>query len=289
MNTCPVCASACSTTGCEKCGYGPETIDGFVAYAPSLARCSPGFDPEHFKFLARLESGNFWFKARNELILWAIRKQRVKLDDYLEIGCGTGFVLSAIAGANPHARVSGSEIFVDGLAIAAQRVPAARFFQMDAQNIPFTASFDAIGAYDVIEHIEDDARVLAQMNKALRPSGTVMLTVPQHRWLWSKQDDVAHHVRRYAPGELEAKLAAAGFEVRFSSSFVALLMPAMMLSRLSIGRKASAADDDIFAEFRIPGWLNACLLATMRVERWLIGAGIRFPFGGSRLVIATKA
>jgi SAM-dependent methyltransferase len=288
MNTCPECSSACGDAGCGNCGYRPETIDGFVAYAPTLARCSPGFDPEHFKFLAQLESGNFWFKARNELILWAIRRQKVKLDDYLEIGCGTGFVLSAIAGANPHARVSGSEIFVDGLAIAAQRVPAARFFQMDAQSIPFTASFDAIGAYDVVEHIEADERVLAQIHQALRPAGKVMLTVPQHRWLWSKQDDVAHHVRRYAPGELERKLAAAGFRVDFSSSFVALLMPAMMLSRLSIGRKASE-DDDVFAEFRIPGWLNRCLLAAMRVERWLIGAGLRFPFGGSRLVVATKA
>lgn len=288
MNRCPHCESSCPPDACGQCGFRPEIIDGFVAYAPELARNSPGFDPDHFGCLAQLEAGNFWFQARNRLILWAFAKCGIASRDYLEVGCGTGFVLSAIAAAYPEARTSGSEIFVDGLSIAAKRVPGATFFQMDAQSVPFEAAFDTIGAYDVVEHIEKDELVLSQLHMALKPGGAIVLTVPQHAWLWSLQDDWAHHVRRYAPGELEKKLAAAGFRVALSTSFVSLLMPAMMASRLS-RRKADTGDGDPFAEFRIPAWLNQALLAGMAVERGLIRLGLRFPMGGSRLVVARKA
>lgn len=287
MNRCPRCEAGCSPDGCSRCGFQPETIDGFVAYAPDLARNSPGFDPEHFRFLAELEAGNFWFQARNRLILWALEKCGIRPRDYLEVGCGTGFVLSAVADAHPEARISGSEIFVDGLSIAARRVPRATFFQMDAQAVPFAEAFDAIGAYDVVEHIDKDELVLGQLHLALRPGGAILLTVPQHAWLWSVQDDWAHHVRRYAPGELEDKLAAAGFKVQLSTSFVSLLMPALVASRLS-RRKKNAGDSDPFAEFRIPSWLNRTLLAVMGIERALIRIGLRFPVGGSRLVVARK-
>lgn len=287
MNRCPRCEAACGPEGCSQCGFRPEVIDGFTAYAPELARNSPGFDPDHFRFLADLEAGNFWFQARNQLILWALRKCGVEPRDHLEVGCGTGFVLSAIASAYPDARVSGSEIFVEGLSIAARRVPRATFFQMDAQSVPFVAAFDSIGAYDVVEHIEKDELVLSQLKLALKPGGAILLTVPQHAWLWSTQDDWAHHVRRYAPGELEKKLADAGFEVQLSTSFVSLLMPAMMLSRLS-RRKETPGESDPFAEFRIPAWLNSMMLFVMGVERTLIRMGLRFPVGGSRLVVARK-
>jgi SAM-dependent methyltransferase len=287
MNRCPACAAPTTADACVACGFRPERIDGFVAFAPALAREAPGYDPEHYRSLAALEAGNFWFRARNALILDAFARFFPAAQSYLEIGCGTGYVLSAIAAERPAMAVHGSEIFVEGLGFAAQRTPRATLFQMDARRLPFDASFDVIGAFDVIEHITEEREVLREMHRALRPGGGVLLTVPQHPWLWSVQDDIAHHVRRYRPGELEARLAEAGFRVVFSTSFVALLLPALVLSRRG-GRRATDATQDPFREFRMPRWLDRALGLMMRVERGLIRAGVRFPVGGSRLVVATK-
>ena len=288
MNLCPRCGSTqIAGNVCAACAFSPPLIAGFEAYAPALADASPGYDPAHFEMLAGLEATNFWFQARNELILWAFRKFFPRARSYLEVGCGTGFVLGAIAEAFPQMQVQGSEIFVEGLGFAKQRVGKARLFQMDAKQVPYREAFDVIGAFDVIEHIDDDERVLAQMHQALKPGGGILLTVPQHMWLWSSQDDAAHHVRRYTRAELVGKVEAAGFKVAWTTSFVSLLLPAMLASRLG-KRGPAAADDDIFSEFRISRALNAALLAMMRVELFLVRLGIRFPLGGSRILAAYK-
>src|SRR5690606_22871969 len=116
---------------------------------------------------------------------------------FLEIGCGTGFVLSGVADAFPAVRLFGSEIFTAGLEFAARRQPSVNFMQMDARSLPFLDEFDVIGAFDVLEHIVEDGQVLAQMREALKPNGIILLTVPQHEWLWSPVDEFACHVRRY--------------------------------------------------------------------------------------------
>jgi len=67
--------------------------------------------------------------------------------------------------------LSGSEVFSAGLAFAAKRVPAARLYQMDARSIPFMAEFNVIGALGVLEHVDDDERVMSEVARALRPGG----------------------------------------------------------------------------------------------------------------------
>ena len=72
MNICPDCGSQdVSLLSCNACGYAAARIHGFDAFAPELAAAGPGYDPEHYATLARLEEGNFWFQARNDLILGA--------------------------------------------------------------------------------------------------------------------------------------------------------------------------------------------------------------------------
>ena len=129
--------------------------------------------------------------------------------------------------------MSGSEIYSEGLDYAANRVKRAALFQMDARDIPFESEFDVIGAFDVLEHIEEDEQVLEQVFRAVSPGGGIMLTVPQHRFLWSQQDEYACHVRRYEAKELRDKVEKAGFQVEWATSFVTLLLPLMVMSRLS--------------------------------------------------------
>jgi SAM-dependent methyltransferase len=159
--------------------------------------------------------------------------------------------------------------------------------QMDARALPFSEDFDAIGAFDVLEHIEDDAAVLAQAQAALKPGGLLLLTVPQHAWLWSPLDDSAHHVRRYDKKDLHAKLRAAGFQLLRSTSFVTALLPFMLLSRLAARRHAQAQGDGL-PEVDLPRWLNTVFAGIMRVETTALGWGLNLPWGGSRLVAARK-
>jgi len=246
-----------------------------------------GFKAHYFKELAELESGNFWFRIRNKIILWSLHKYSPELKSFLEIGCGTGFVITEISKKFPDAHLSGSEYLEEGLAHARQRVPGAEFTQMDARHIPYEEKLDAIGAFDVLEHIEEDEIVLQQIYKALKPCGVMFITVPQHRWLWSTVDEYACHVRRYGPHELHQKVCRAGFEIIRSTSFVSTLLPAMFLSRLFKSNKKNMNMDDIAGLYVNP-ILNKIFEWFLVFELVFIRVGISFPVGGSRLLVARK-
>ncbi len=251
-----------------------------------MASSGEGFRPEYFDELARLESRNFWFRARSQLVIDAIGRYFPRCRNFLEIGCGTGYVLMGVGQAFPGMTLSGSELFVEGLTYAARRVPNAELMQMDARQIPYREEFDLIGAFDVIEHIEDHVAVLKAIHAALVPGGGVIITVPQHPWLWSRSDDYACHVRRYERGQMERLLEQAGMRVVFSSSFVTILLPLLAMSRLSSRTRDNGGDPA--GELKLPAIANACLYGVMQVERLLIRLGVRFPFGGTRLVCAEK-
>lgn len=271
---------------CPWCGHEPQRVNGFPAFAPEIAQGGSGYEPAHFAELARLEAGNFWFRARNRLIAWAMKRYFGRARSFLEVGCGTGFVLAGIAAAFPGLKLAGSEAASTGLAFAASRVPGADLLQMDARCIPFQEEFDVAGAFDVIEHIEDDMAVLRALREAVLPGGGLLLTVPQHPFLWSEFDARARHVRRYQAAELREKVVRCGFEIVKITSFVSLLLPLLMVSRLA--QRRAKQDYDPFAELRIPPWLNRPLEGVLGFERALIRAGVAFSFGGSLLLVARR-
>lgn len=238
--------------------------------------------------LFELEGGSFWFRARNRLLLW-VMETHVRCDDarYLELGCGTGFVLSAIERRFSTWSIVGSEALASGLDRTRERVQRAELRQLDARDLPYEGEFDVVGAYDVLEHIAEDEASLAQIHKALKPGGLVVLTVPQHMLLWGPADEYAHHVRRYASRDLEAKLVAAGFRLRRMTSFVSFLLPLMFASRLA--QKLRPAAYDPASEFNMAPGLDRALEAVLNLEQALIRRGVRFPAGGSLLAVAEKA
>lgn len=288
MKICPQCAARfrAGEWHCPQCGHRPKTIDGYLTHAPALAIASAsGFRPEEFELLARLEENSFWFRGRNKLIMQALRRYCSNARSLLEIGCGTGFVLRGIGREFPQMALHGSEVSVAGLGVARRRNGAATLFQMDAGSIPYEEEFDVIGAFDVLEHIEDDGRVIQQIYRALKPGGHAIISVPQHMFLWSEQDRHARHFRRYGASELQRKLATAGFRIELKTSFVTFLLPALYVSRRTSSRREVGAGA---AELRLPAILNRPFEWTLDVERWLIDHGVRFPTGGSQIVVARK-
>jgi SAM-dependent methyltransferase len=272
---------------CPACGYSPEVRDGHPTFAPELAAGYDGFKAGFFASLAELEEGNFWFESRNRLLTWALGRYFPNTESFLEIGCGTGFVLSGIRREFQDIKLFGSDIFSEGFAYAKDRVPEATFFQMDARNIPFENEFDVIGAFDVIEHIEEDEIVLSSIFRAVKSEGGIILTVPQHRWLWSKNDEIACHKRRYSGKELAEKVEKAGFHVVRLTSFVSFLLPLMVASRLR-WRFGTTEQKDSGSELRQPRLINSLLTRICDIERGFLMKGISFPMGGSLLCVGVK-
>jgi len=273
---------------CRACGHAVPVADCVPLYAPLLANSPTGIDPTLFEELARHEVGHFWFEPRNRLLVGLAHRYFPQATRYLEIGCGTGAVLAPMAAARNWSRLVGAELHPAGLTHARRRLgDRAEFVQMDARHLPAREAFDLIGAFDVLEHISEDEAVMQEVHAALVPGGGFIAAVPQHPWLWSPADDVAHHVRRYRRGELERKLCAAGFEIVFSSSYASVVLPLMIASRFTIRR--SAADGDVASrELAVGPALNRMLRKVLDTEVGLTLKGLAWPVGGSRVLVARK-
>jgi SAM-dependent methyltransferase len=308
VRICPVCSAADRIVDnerlwppdwcCPTCGHALVIRTEFPSLAPELDGADVGFDPTVFTTLARIEGEHFWFQVRNELIAWLVRRYGASAKRILEIGCGTGFVLDAIRAACPGASIAGSELHSVGLSLARRRHGAAvELIQGDARRLCLRDAVDLICALDVLEHIEEDEAVLGGIWAGLRSGGILIASVPQHPWLWSKSDDLSRHVRRYRVGEIERKVRTAGFDLRFSDSFVSLLLPALAVSRLMgrIGpgrfrreRPLEAPSDPVAREFRVGPVLNRAMLVVLQMEHLSRRAGLRSPAGGTRVIVGQK-
>jgi len=115
-------------------------------------------------------------RAENRLrIPWIIKTIEEKLGPHkkiLDIGCGGGFLTNALA--NAHHEVTGIDLSKESLAIAAKNDVTTRviYLQASAEELPFPSnSFDVVSALDLLEHVEDPAKVVAQASKVLKPNG----------------------------------------------------------------------------------------------------------------------
>lgn len=270
---------------CPVCHHQPEQKDGYLSFAPQFSGPKEDYPPDQYPMFAEVEAGSFWPSARSRLITWSLQKYFQTIDNFLEVGCGTGLVLSSVSSAFPHLDLWASEIDPEGFDYVSQRVQKVKLMQMDARRIPFKEEFDVIGAFDVIEHIEEDEAVLSQIYNACRPGGGVIITVPQHPWLWSEFDTYACHKRRYVRSELKTKVENAGFQVCRLTSFVSFLLPAMGLARLFRKKKETF---DPLAEQKIPPLMNKIFYGIMALERMILKTGLSLPVGGSLLCVGQK-
>jgi SAM-dependent methyltransferase len=286
LKVCLACAHrfASPTWTCPACGWAPPS-EGEVRFAPDLASGDAAFVEDAFGLLASIEQSSFWFRSRNDLIAWTVRKYFPRAETLFEVGCGTGFVLAGLRRRFPQIKLVGAELFASGLAEARKRLPDTTLYQMDARRIPFEKEFDVVCAFDVLEHVHEDEQVIAQLFQAVSPGGGVVLTVPQHPRLWSAVDDFSRHQRRYTRRELIRKLEDTGFAVTRTTSFVTLLLPALAASRL-IHR--GDHDFDPETEYGLPARLDLALERVMGLERRLIERGMSFRIGGSLLAIAMR-
>jgi SAM-dependent methyltransferase len=142
--------------------------------------------------------------------------------------------------------------------------------------------YDLIGAFDVIEHIDDDEAAIASIASRLKPGGKFVMTVPAHPWMWSAHDVVNHHKRRYSRRSLKALIEGSPLRLEVVGYLNSLLFPAAVAER--VASKIRGKDEGDLALPSAP--LNKALERVFAAERHLVGR-IPLPPGLSLYAVAS--
>jgi SAM-dependent methyltransferase len=147
-------------------------------------------------------------------------------------------------------------------------------------------SFDAVVVGDILQTVAEDLSALRELRRVLKDGGMLCLTVPAYPFLWSEEDEVRGHRRRYTATELRRKLNNAGFEVTRVSYIVASGFLPAVFERIGKNIFTKSIDRNR-PPTRRPNWAGSAMVFLLDVERHLIRY-INLPFGTRVICWARK-
>ena len=234
-----------------------------------------------YQQMAELDDRHWWYRARRKILAELIRREvRLPADArILEIGCGTGHNLQMLAGFG---HVDGLELDEEAAALSEKRLgrKIMRSPLPELDQVP--DNYDLIGAFDVIEHIDDDRAALAAIATKLKPAGKFMMTVPAHPWMWTAHDVANHHKRRYSKRALRSLIENSPMKLERLGYFNSLLFPVAVAERAA-SKLRGKDDGDVSLP---PAPLNRALEAVFASERYLVGR-LPLPPGLSLFAVAS--
>jgi SAM-dependent methyltransferase len=202
----------------------------------------------------------------------------------VEIGCSTGYLLEDLRTAYPSAQLVGLDAIRSGLLKARRAVPDAELAQADACELPLPdRCADVVLSVNLLEHIAEDDRALAEIRRILRPGARAILVVPVAPRLYDYYDRFLRHERRYSRGELARKARAAGLTVEADFHLGSVVFPGFWATkkwnRLRFD-SLSGSDLETRVNHDYGSTKESALFGVAcRFERWLLQHGAKLPFG----------
>lgn len=240
-----------------------------------------------YEKLRQVEDRMWWFASvhANLAMLYRRAAQRPASNSrLLDAGCGTGGFLAQLARRLPQSEAFGVDADETACRWAAEK-SGRPVCAGSVDAMPFAdATFAAIFSVDVLCHRNvDEARALGQFHRCLAAGGLLILNLPAYRWLMSHHDAAVYNARRYTRRGIARMLRTAGFRLVFTGYWNMILFPLMVVTRKLL---PAGSGSDVKPQPRI---IDAVCRAAMSIERGLMRAGIRLPFGGSVLAVAIKS
>ncbi len=233
------------------------------------------------------EKTHWWFVARREIlqsIIYSLIESSylsppLKILDY---GCGTGALTQMLDEFGEVTGVDESDAAVQFCKLRGmQNVPKIN----SSKELP-CSTFDLVTCFDVMEHLTNDEELIGELHRTLKSNGVLLLTVPALNILWSGEDIISKHVRRYRKHELIQKIERKNFEVIKASYFNLFLFPLIFSIRIFNRhiRPASLLKSDVYS---VPTFVNNTLKNIFSTERFIL-KHTNLPIGVSLLLAARK-
>jgi SAM-dependent methyltransferase len=246
-------------------------------------------DKSYVQQYGQLENNHWWFIIRRKIILQTLRNHipdgKLNKLSILNVGAAAGGSSKWLMELGKVVSLENDPLFLSYLSTQNLSVIDA-----SATDIPFNNNhFDLVCAFDVIEHVTDDQKALAELVRVCKPGGHICITVPAFQVLWGTHDKINGHKRRYIQRQLKDLTGFTDTTILYSSYFNALLFFPVFLFRkiqLIFGNKDQQNEAD-FAYFKSNTIVNSILKKVFGVELFLLKL-FRFPVGVSLIMIIRK-
>lgn len=251
---------------------------------------------EDYEDLYELEEDFWWFAGMREITETLLDPLCPPAPDrlILDIGCGTGGMLTWLQRYAGNGGVVGIDFISDPLRFCRERKHEF-LAQASATDLPFSDSaFDLVTSFDVLVQLpgeKADEQAIREMYRVLKPGGIAFVRAAAYQWMRSGHDDALGTARRYRMRELSSKLNRAGFQVLRATYANSLLLPAAALRRLVLKPlKVVDRGSDVKPLSPKLQWLNKHLTDALRLEALLLkNPRINLPAGLSAICVARKS
>jgi len=235
--------------------------------------------------MSAVEGDHWWFTGKRLFmrhLLGDHLRSKGRPLRILDVGCGTG--ANAVE-LSAYGEVVACDRSLDALGMAAGR-GVSRLCAASAPDLPFASgTFDVVTAFDIIEHVDDDAGFVADLTRVLVPGGALAIHVPAWPSLWSRHDEILEHKRRYTYRSLRALLDRSGLRTEHLGWASCAIFPATAAVRWT--RRVTGGGQEVADLGVVPRPLNSALRAVYRLEARM-AATVGLPFGVSLAAIAVK-
>lgn len=235
--------------------------------------------------MAEYEQSYWWHLGRLEIIRTYVKKAvgKKKPVDILNVGCGTGGTIDML---EEFGKVENVDISDDAIAFM-KKLGYNKITKVDGINLPYKdKTYDVVGAFDVLEHIDDQVGALKEWRRIIKDDGAIIITVPAYQWLWSEHDVSLHHHRRYTVKSLMEAAARAGLKPvkrSYAISFSLPLVAGFRFVNKALGRKTTSETSYV----AVPETVNRLFTKFLKAEAKL-HQRVNLPAGTSVVTILRK-